>query len=259
MCSFKALLWDVDGTLSETERDGHRVAFNRAFADFGLPWYWSDERYGQLLAITGWRERLLREMSEHHDVPAQASARAALACQLHARKDERYAELVASRPLVLRGGVAALVDECLAHGVRLGITTMTSRANMDVLLRSHWGEDWPHWFGVVVCGEDVQCRKPNPEVFVRALLALGVVPSDVVAVEDSPAGVAAARAVDIPVIVTRSAYFTHANFHGAIAVGPSLGQRRGWQPTLDCCDGSVGRIALADIERWAAQAGVHSH
>ncbi len=258
-CSIKALLWDVDGTLSETERDGHRVAFNQAFADFGLPWHWTDERYGELLAIAGGRERLLREMSERHDAPAQAGARDALAHRLHARKNERYAQLLATRPLALRGGVAALVDECLARDVRLGIATTTSRANMEVLLRGHWGEDWSRRFDVVVCGEDVQSKKPDPEVFVRALLALRVVPGDVVAIEDSPAGVAAARAVDIPVIVTRSAYFAHASFHGAIAVGPGLDQRRGWEPTLESCAGSVGRVELADIEGWAALACAHRH
>jgi beta-phosphoglucomutase-like phosphatase (HAD superfamily) len=252
MRSFKALLWDVDGALSQTERDGHRVAFNQAFADFGLPWHWSDERYGELLAITGGRERLLRDMSQRHDVPVNASARDALARQLDSRKSERYAEWAVSRPLALRGGVAALVDECLGCGVRLGIATTTSRGNIDVLLRSHWGEDWSRWFCVVVCGEDVQCSKPNPEAFVRALLALRVVPSDVVAIEDSPAGVAAARAVDIPVIVTRGAYFEHANFHGAIAVGPGLDRRQGWEPTLERCAGSVGRVELADIDMWAS-------
>jgi len=254
MCSVKALLWDVDGTLSETERDGHRVAFNQAFSDFGLPWNWSDDRYADLLSIADTRERLLRDMWGRADAPLRASARDALARQLHARKDEHYAALLASRPPALRGGVAALVDECLARDVRMGIATTSSRTNLEVLLGSHWGEDWSRWFGVVVCAEDVQCTKPDPECYVRALLALRVAPCDAVALEGSPAGVAAARALDVPVVVTRSLYFQHADFPGAIAVGPGLDRRGGWQPSLDRCAGSVGRVELADIEAWSRSA-----
>ena len=252
--AIKALLWDVDGTLCEAERDGHRVAFNQAFSDFGLPWTWSDSRYGELLPISNVRERLLRDMFLRQDAPVQASVRDALARQLHARKNERYAELLATRTMTLRGGVAALVDECLASGVRLGIVTGTNRSDLDVLLSRRWGGDWSRWFSVVVCGADVECGNPAAEFYVRALQELRLVPLEVVAIEDCPAGAAAARAVDISVVVTRGARFEHARFPGAIAVGPGLDQRRGWQPTLERCAGSVGRVELTDIRDWAIRA-----
>jgi len=250
MSGLKALLWDVDGTLAETERDGHRVAFNRAFEASGVPWRWDEAHYGELLRITGGRERLMFDMNRRADAPALAE-RDAVARAIHAKKNAFYAELVHSAGIPLRDGVLALMQQCRERGVKMGIATTTSRSNVEALLRVHLGARWAEWFAVAVCGEDVQRKKPDPEVYLKALRTLGIGPLEAVAIEDAPGGVAAARAADIPVVVTRSAYFADAPIEGAIAVGPGLHDRRGWRPALAA--GEAHGVGLADIEAWCVQ------
>ena len=105
----------------------------------------------------------------------------------------------------------------------------------------------------MVCGEDVQRKKPDPEVYVRALRKLKISPLEAVAIEDSPGGVAAARAADVPVVVALSSYFADAAIEGALAIGPSLHERHGWRPALPQCTDSGSSVCLADIESWHAQ------
>lgn len=252
MTRLRALLWDVDGTLAETERDGHRVAFNRAFEACGLPWRWEVARYGELLHVTGGRERLLHDMRAHSDAPVTAQEREALARAVHDRKNAYYAEIVRSAGLHLRPGVRALMDECQDRGVDMGIATTTSRSNVDALLGAEFGPTWPTRFAVVLCGEDVQCKKPDPEVYLRALAVLRVDALAAVALEDSPGGVAAARAAGLPVIVTRSAYFADATIADATAIGPGLDDRQGWRPALRVRSGA-NQVVLDDIEAWCTQ------
>jgi HAD superfamily hydrolase (TIGR01509 family) len=243
----RALLWDVDGTLAETERDGHRVAFNLAFEACGLPWRWDVEEYGALLAVTGGRERLLHDMAQRADAPP-THEREALARRLHAIKNARYAEQVAEAGIALREGVAELIDEASTRGMHLAIVTTTSRANVDALLRRRLGAPWRQRFDACVCGEDVQRKKPDPQAYQLALRALGLDPLQTCALEDSPGGVAAARAADVPVVVARSTYFADAAIDGAVAIGPSLGSRQGWRPAL--AREGEGRVTLDDIARW---------
>ena len=256
MSRLQALLWDVDGTLAETERDGHRVAFNHAFETMGLPWRWDAARYGELLAVTGGRERLMADMATRADAPAAPGEREALARELHRRKTVCYTALVREAKLPLRPGVAALIAEAHAQGVGQAITTTTSRANVDALLGVHFGPRWRERFDSVVCGEDVQRKKPDPEVFRLALRTLGLGPLDAVALEDSPGGVAAARAAEVPVVVTLSAYFADATLEGAIAIGPGLHTRAGWRPALPGARGEVGEtgpVTLDDLRAWHSQ------
>ncbi len=252
MTRLKAVLWDVDGTLAETERDGHRVAFNRAFEDCGVPWRWDEAHYGDLLRITGGRERLLFDMNQRPDAPPPGE-REAIARAVHEKKNAHYAGLVGSAGIALRDGVIELMNECRQRDVRLGIATTTSRANVDALLRMHLGPRWADAFAAVVCGEDVERKKPDPEVYLEALRALGIGPLEAVAIEDAPGGVAAARAADIPVVVTRSAYFARAPIEGAVAVGPGLHTRQGWRPGLLATPGEARCVDLDDIEGWCAQ------
>ena len=251
MPRLKALLWDVDGTLAETERDGHRVAFNRAFEAIGVAWRWDESHYGELLRISGGRERLMFDMNLRDDAPPMAE-RDAVARAIHAKKNAIYAELVGSVGTPLREGVLNLMQQCLARGVHMGITTTTSRANLDALMRSHLGQRWATGFAVTVCGEDVLQKKPDPEVYLQALRVLAISPLQAVAIEDAPGGVAAARAASIPVVVTRSAYFSHVPIQGAVAVGPGLHDRRGWRPALHAPAGEARCVDLDDIEAGCA-------
>ncbi len=137
MAQLKALLWDVDGTLAETERDGHRLAFNQAFESFGLNWHWDEAHYGVLLRIAGGRERLLHDMAARPDAPLRADERAALASAIHASKNAIYADIVGgtggtgSDGIPLRDGVLGLMQQCRDSGVHMGIATTTSKANVE--------------------------------------------------------------------------------------------------------------------------------
>jgi HAD superfamily hydrolase (TIGR01509 family) len=245
-----AILWDVDGTLAETERDGHLVAFNQAFESLKVPWRWSEERYGELLAVTGGRERLLHDMQYQERAPADLEERRSLAVRVHRLKNELYAGIVASGELPLREGVRELMADCERAGVPMGIVTTTSRSNVEALLKTHLGKDWESTFATVVCAEEAPRKKPDPQAYHLALEALRVRSQEAIAMEDSPAGASAAQAAGVPVIVARSYYFAAAECRGALAVGPSLGSIEGWNPPADVC---FRRIGLDQISRWYAQ------
>jgi HAD superfamily hydrolase (TIGR01509 family) len=248
----EALLWDVDGTLAETERDGHRLAFNDAFAALGLGWRWSEARYGELLRVTGGRERILLDMATQPDAPGTQGEREALARELHRRKNTAYEARLAAGAICLRPGVAELLNEAVERPLRLAIVTTTSRANVQALLQYTRGAGALAQFEVVVCGEDVAAKKPDPEAYVLALAQLGLSPLATLALEDSPAGVAAARSADVPVLVTRSAYFPDDTVEGVVAVGPGLDTRQGWRPALEGSS-TAQRITLDDLVEWHAR------
>ena len=258
MRTLRALVWDVDGTLAETERDGHRVAFNLAFEDYGLPWHWDEAWYGRLLRIPGGRERLLADMPTQREAPPDARLREILAGSLHARKNALYGGLVQAGGIPLREGVVDLMRECRDRGVRMAIATTTGRAHVEALLRHPLGADWREWFAALVCGEDVQRRKPDPEVYEHALRLLADDPLRCVAIEDSPLGVAAARATGVPVLVTRSVHFAESTIEDAIAIGPGLHERVGWRPAAAVSSIRPGRVTLDDIEEWLVRSEVVS-
>lgn len=249
----EALLWDVDGTLAETERDGHRVAFNLAFESMGLSWRWDEARYGELLRVTGGYERILQSMRERRDAPGSAAERDQLARELHRRKNAHYAALLDAQGIELRPGVREMFDECQSEGVRMALVTTTSRANLAPLLAHNLGKDWSSWFAVAVCGEDVAVKKPAPDAYLLALQWLEVGPLSCIAIEDSPGGVASARSADVPVVVTRSVYFKDATIDGAIAIGPGLHRRDGWRPALSKTGAGGTRVTLDDLREWHAR------
>jgi HAD superfamily hydrolase (TIGR01509 family) len=246
----QSILWDVDGTLAETERDGHLIAFNQAFEALDVPWRWSEERYGELLAVAGGRERLIHDMQYQPRAPADPHEREVLAGRVHRYKNEFYATIVASGDLPLREGVRELLEDCERAGMRMGIVTTTSRANVEALLKTHLGKDWESKFAAIVCAEEAPRKKPDPQAYLLALEALQLRSHEAIAMEDAPAGVAAAQAAGVPVIVTRSHYFPAAKVQGALAIGPSLGRCSGWQPAAAA---RTTRIDLEQIIRWYAQ------
>jgi HAD superfamily hydrolase (TIGR01509 family) len=250
----EAILWDVDGTLAETERDGHLVAMNTAFAELDIPWLWDEQRYGELLRVAGGYERLLHFMASEPSAPASMDERQALAQRIHALKNRLYTERVADGALPLRAGVRELFDECAASDVRMAIVTTTSRGNVAALLGAHLGAAWRDRFAAVVCAEDAPLKKPDPQAYRLVLQELGLSGPHVVAIEDSQMGLRAARALDVPVVITRSRYFANDEVSGALAVGPSLGTRAGWTPGL-AVQAQGGRVGLADIRDWLGRSG----
>jgi HAD superfamily hydrolase (TIGR01509 family) len=199
--ALEALLWDVDGTLAETERDGHRLAFNRAFAEAGVPIHWDEHTYAAWLAIAGGRERIRAALCQLEGRDPDASRVEAL----QARKQEHYAALLAAGGLALRPGVAELLAAAEAAGLRQVIVTTSGRSAVQALLRQALppGADC---FAFWVCGEDVRAKKPDPEAYVQAAERLDLPAQGLLVLEDSPAGLAAASGAGLACVVTRSHY-----------------------------------------------------
>lgn len=199
--ALEALLWDVDGTLAETERDGHRLAFNRAFADAGVPIHWDADTYARWLAIAGGRERIRAALLQQEQrEPDHRRVEA-----LQTSKQAHYAALLAAGGLALRPGVAALLAAAAAAGLRQVIVTTSGRPAVQALVRQLL-PDGAGCFSFWVCGDDVNRKKPHPEAYQLAVERLGLPRGRLLVLEDSPAGLAAASAAGLACVVTRSHY-----------------------------------------------------
>jgi HAD superfamily hydrolase (TIGR01509 family) len=214
----RALLFDVDGTLAETERDGHRAAFNRAFIDHGLPWHWSERLYGELLSVTGGKERIRHYAGEHDPEWLARPGAAELIARIHQRKNQHYQELLDGGSIGLRKGLRGLLRQARAEGLQLAVVTTTSRGNVDGLLEATLDAETREAFRVRIAGEDVARKKPDPECYVRALAALGLHADQALAVEDSRNGLLAARAAGLQTLIVRSFYFEREDFREALRV-----------------------------------------
>ena len=206
-----ALIFDVDGTLAETE-ELHRRAFNHAFARHGLDWHWDRALYKDLLRVTGGKERIRAFHSRQWVAPPLSDADIA---ELHRIKTAHYAELVETGCCPLRPGVTDLLAAAKARGQRLAIATTTSHGNIDALLSRALGTRWAADFDAIVAGDDVRHKKPAPDVYLEVLVRLKLAPSDCVAIEDSANGLIAASRADIPVLITRSLFFRDDDFSAA--------------------------------------------
>ncbi|HEX7923836.1 MAG TPA: HAD-IA family hydrolase [Bradyrhizobium sp.] len=215
----RALIFDVDGTLAETE-EVHRRAFNEAFAEAGLDWFWDQVTYGRLLRVAGGKERI-RAFDQRNAVPSLTFADIA---DLHGIKTARYAALIAAGGCPLRPGVRAWLAGARSRGQRLAIATTTSHGNIDALLSVALGLDWADLFEAIIAGDDVPRKKPAPDVYVEVLARLGLGPAGCIAVEDSGNGLAAAAGAGIPVVITRSTYFSDDDFAGALLVVDDLSE-----------------------------------
>ena len=208
----RALIFDVDGTLAETE-EAHREAFNTAFAEAGLDWRWDRALYKELLRVTGGKERIRAfDVSRNGASPQLSDPEVA---ELHRAKTKLYAELITNGGCSLRPGVHALLAAARKRGQSLAIATTTSRANIEALLTVALGKDWAQRFVAVVAGDEVRNKKPAPDVYLKVLSELNLPGSQCLAIEDSGNGLASASAAGIPVLISRSAYFSDDDFSGA--------------------------------------------
>lgn len=249
----QALIFDVDGTLAETERFGHRVAFNDAFHEAGLNWYWDTELYGELLRIAGGKERI--EHFIHHfqpDIPSRfASQSVACWCKtLHEAKNRQYRSLLREGRIRLRPGVSRLLREATQQGWQLGIATTSSLENVLALLDSTLGPEGVKMFDFLSTQDGNLAQKPAPDLYHKALDGLAVDATEAIAIEDSAIGVEAAVAAGIPVVACYNAYSQDQDFRLAVAEIDGFGTteqpaqtRRGKPP-------SEGMITVQALTVW---------
>ena len=217
----KALIFDVDGTLAETERDGHRVAFNRAFTEAGLDWNWSRELYGQLLPVAGGKERIRFYLKYYcQDFPAPDRLEEFIA-DLHRQKRQHYENLLRRGEIPLRPGVKRLIGEARDRGLRLAIATTSSHPSTLALLQNTLN---PAWFETIAAGDIISQKKPAPDIYLYVLEQLNLASSECLVFEDSEAGLQAATGANLRTIITANNYTKSQNFAKATLILNSLGE-----------------------------------
>ncbi len=222
--SLRALIFDVDGTLGDTERHGHRVAFNRAFAAAGLDWSWSSSFYGELLAIPGGKERLHFYINKYHPDLKPPEDLDQFILHLHQSKNEYYRQILATEPIPLRPGVRRLLTESLSEGIRLAIASTANLANIISLLKYSLSPEAPSWFEVIAAEDIVAAKKPAPDIYQYTLEKMGLSPYECLAFEDSPQGLMAAHRAGLKTVVTVNEYTKNHDFPAAVLVLDCLGE-----------------------------------
>lgn len=221
-----ALLFDCDGVLADTERDGHLPAFNQTFREFGLPVQWSQADYAEKVLIGGGKERMRSLLTPDFvaaaGLPADPAAQADEVAKWHRRKTEIYVSIVESGALPARPGIHRIVAAAAQAGWTLAVASTSAERSVRSVLEHAVGQDLAAGFGVFA-GDVVAHKKPAPDIYLRALSGTGARPESTLVVEDSNNGLRAARAAGLPCVVTVSSYTAHEDFTDAALVVSSLG------------------------------------
>ena len=221
--SLKALIFDVDGTLADTEMNGHRVAYNRAFERLGVNWNWSEETYGDLLTVTGGKERMAYFVEKYQpELPADKPLQELIA-EIYVTKTDIFKEMLLTGLIPLRSGVERIFNEAREAGIRLAIATTTAPSNVHYLLSSNLGEEALDWFDIIAAGDIVENKKPSPEIYQLVLDNMALKADQCVAFEDSENGCLSAIGAGLPVIITVTSYTRNEPFIGAGLVLDQLG------------------------------------
>ena len=228
----QALIFDCDGVLVDTERDGHRVAFNQAFAKKGLDIEWDVQLYGDLLEVAGGKERM-RHYFNTHQWPSNITDKDIYIKELHKLKTDCFMQIIGSCQLPLRPGVARLVDEAIADGITLVVCSTSNERAVTLVVERLLGAERRSHFAAIFAGDVVSRKKPDPEIYNLAARQLNLEPAQCVVVEDSRNGFLAAQAAGMHCIVTTNGYTEHEDFSQADLVVSKLGEPPDIQVTLE--------------------------
>lgn len=222
--TLKAIILDFDGTIADTERDGHRVAFNQAFLDYGLNWFWTIHQYQKLLKVNGGEERI---QSYIDDLPPNVrnALSSSLAKDLYGIKTKHYLDMLRQNGgIPFRPGILRIIHEAMNKGIKLAIATSSTQENVTALLKSRLGHDALSWFDVIATSNQVVSKKPHSRVYQYVLQALEMAPTECIAIEDSPDGLTASLGANLKTLITFNHYTHDDVFTGAVAVLPHLGE-----------------------------------
>jgi HAD superfamily hydrolase (TIGR01509 family) len=231
--TLKALIFDVDGTLADTEKDGHRVAFNMAFKKAGLDWDWDDALYGQLLAVTGGKERIKYYLEEFNTKFTKPEDFTNFVANLHASKTQFYMQLMDKGLVPLRVGVEKLIQQARDEGLRLAIATTTTPANVTALLHNTLGKGSEDWFEVIAAGDIVPAKKPAADIFIYALEQLKLSASECLAFEDSENGLKSSKGAGLKTVVTINDYTKDQDFSNADLILDQFGDKENNYTIID--------------------------
>lgn len=230
MPELKAIFWDQDGVIIDTEKDGHRVAFNRMFETFGYDFQWDVETYGELLSISGGKERMRHYFQERgillEGIPEKD---AEFLLKLHKKKTALFVEMIESGILPLRAGVKRVMQEAMQAGLRLGVCTTANERSANAIAKGMLGEIDLEF---VLAGDVVSKKKPDPEIYQLALERTGLSPDECIVVEDSRNGILAAKAAGLRAVATTNIYTEKEDLSEAPVVVTSLGDPDGEQGVL---------------------------
>ncbi|MEU0495382.1 HAD-IA family hydrolase [Mycobacterium sp. NPDC006124] len=226
----KALVFDCDGVLADTERFGHLPAFNQMFREFDLPVQWTEQEYGEKLAIGGGKERMMSLLTPEFvaaaKLPTDDDQQRATVAQWHRRKTEIYTEIVSSGRLPGRPGIVRLVQQARSAGWQLAVASTSAEPAVRSVLEHVVGPEAAAEF-LVLAGDVVAHKKPAPDIYLLALEAMKVSPSEAVVIEDSANGFRAAKAAGVECLVTVNGYTRDDDFDGAALVVSDLGEPGG--------------------------------
>lgn len=228
----EALIFDCDGVLVDTERDGHRIAFNMAFANKGIDVVWSIEEYKKLLKVAGGKERMKYYFDEN-GWPAQFTDQEELIFSLHKQKTQFFMQLIESGALPLRPGIKRIVDEAIVHNLKLAVCSTSNEKSVRLIVKLLLGKKRASNFQAILAGDIVTRKKPDPEIYNLCIEKLNINPQDCMVIEDSRNGLIAAKAANFNCLITTNAYTADEDFTEADILVNELGDDPDIQITID--------------------------